>query len=234
MKRCAKVLALLGFLTVLPNDSYPVLAQSREPVDRILAVVDDDPILASEVRQIISLDIIDREPNEDDEAFFRRVLDLRIEQTLRFHEVDRFGFADVPIDAVEEELEKIRGDLGGEEALDRRLEEIGLSLQDLRQILARQVMVLIYVEERLGARVFVGLDDIQRYYDDVLTPDMIERGEAVPPIQEVREPIRALLREERMNEEFEKWTVDLRAQADIEDFFESRYSELPPLVHTID
>ena len=224
----------LSWISDTPSSATsPVQGQPRDPVDRILAVVDDDPILASEIRQIISLDIADREPNEDDEAFYRRVLDLLIEQKLRFHEVDRFGFADVPIAAVEEELEKIRRDLGGEEALQQRLEEVDLSLQDLRQILARQVMVLIYVEERLGARVFVGLDDIQQYYDDILVPDMVERGEPVPVIQEVREPIRALLREQRMNEEFETWTLNLRAQADIEDFFDSRYSELPPLVHAI-
>jgi peptidyl-prolyl cis-trans isomerase SurA len=233
MQRRGKLLAFLGFLTLLSGVSFPSLAQSREPVDRILAVVDDDPILASEIGQIISLKIVDRETNEDDKAFHRRVLDLMIDQKLRFHEVDRFGFADVPIDAVEEELEKIRRDLGGDNALEQSLKEVDLSIQDLRQILARQVMVLIYVEERLGARVFVGLDDIQQYYDDILVPDLVERGEPIPPIQEVREPIRALLREQRMNEEFETWTVNLRAEADVEDFFDSRYSELPPLVHTI-
>ena len=195
-------------------------------------MVDDDPILASEISQIISLDIVDREQGEDDETYHRRVLGLQIEEKLRFHEVDRFGFAEVPIEAVEDELAKLRDGLGGEAALEKRLVEADLSIQDLRQILARQVMVLIYVEERLGARVFVGLEDIQQYYDDILVPDLRERSEPVPPIQEVREAIRTLLREQRMNQEFESWTVELRSKADIEDFFDSRYSELPPVVHT--
>ena len=232
MQRRGKLQACFGFLTLVLGVSYPALSQTREPVDRILAVVDDDPILASEISQIISLDIVDREQGEDDETYYRRVLGLQIEEKLRFHEVDRFGFAEVPIEAVEDELAKLRDGLGGEAALEKRLVEADLSIQDLRQILARQVMVLIYVEERLGARVFVGLEDIQQYYDDILVPDLIERGEQVPPIQEVREAIRTLLREQRMNQEFESWTVELRAAADIEDFFDSRYSELPPIVHT--
>jgi hypothetical protein len=234
MQRCGKLHACFGFLILVLGISSPALSQTREPVDRILAVVDDDPILASEISQIISLDIVDREPGEDDETYHRRVLDLLIEEKLRFHEVDRFGFAEVPIEAVEDELAKLRDGLGGEAALEKRLVEADLSIQDLRQILARQVMVLIYVEERLGARVFVGLDDIQQYYDDILVPDLMKRGEPVPPIQEVREAIRTLLREQRKNQEFESWTVELRAEADIEDFFDSRYSELPPIVFTTD
>ena len=234
MLRRPQLLAFLGLASVLLPTNSVARAQSREPVDRILAVVDNDPILDSEIRQVISLDLVEREPNEDDESYRRRVLDQMIDQKLRFHEVDRFGFAEVPIDSVEKEVDRIRGDLGGEEALQARLDEVGLTVQDLRQILARQVMVLIYVEERLGARVFVGLEDIQQYYEEVLVPDLRQKRQTVPPIQEVREPIRALLREQRMNEEFEQWTLDLRADADIEDYFESSFSELPPVVHATD
>ena len=207
MRRRGLLVAFLGFLTLSAGPLFFVVAQTREPVDRILAVVDD-------------------------KALQRRILDLQIEQKLRFHEVDRFGFAEVPVDAVEDEVAKLRDQFGSEEAFEERLSEVGLTVQNLRQIFARQVMVLIYVEERLGARVFVGLEDIQEYYDNILVPESIEAGEAIPPIQQVREPIRALLREQRMNEEFEIWTVELRSKADIEDFFDSRYSELPEIVYS--
>ena len=232
MRQRGFFVAFLGFLALFVGPFFIAVAQTREPVDRILAVVDDDPILASEIRQIIQLEIVDREPGEDDKSYQRRILDLQIEQKLRFHEVDRFGFAEVPIEAVEEEVTKLREQFGSEEAFDDRLTEVGLTVQNLRQIFARQVMVLIYVEERLGARVFVGLEDIQEYYDTILVPESIEAGNKVPPIREVREPIRALLREQRMNEEFENWTVELRSNADIEDFFDSRYSELPDIVYS--
>ena len=91
-------------------------------------------------------------------------------------------------------------------------------------------MVLVYVDERLGARVFVGLDDIQTYYDEQLKPGLEASGKPIPPIQEVREPIRELLRQQRMTEELERWTFELRQAADIEDFFDSRYDELPPVI----
>lgn len=206
----------------------------RQPADRILAVVDDDPILASEVQQILSFGLVEPREDEDDRALQRRALDFLIEVRLRFHEVDRFGFAEVPIDAVDEQMESLRQRFGGEGEFRLQLEKLGLNEQGARQILARQVMVWVYVEERLGARVFVGLEDIQKYYDEILVPQLVEQGEPVPAIQEVREPIRTLLHEQLMNEELERWTTELLQQADVEDFFDSRYDSLPPVVFSTD
>jgi len=224
---------ILGAALCLPV-AATLPAQVRDPADRILAVVDDDPILASEVDQILSFGIIQAESEEDARAVRRRALDFLIEERLRFHEVDRFGFAEVPVEVVDEEFGKLEQRLGGAEELAAAIEELGLDEQGVRQVLARQVMVWVYVEERLGARIFVGLDDIREYYDESLVPQLVERGDSVPPVEEVREAIRTLLREQRMNEELERWTMELLQQADIEDYFDSDFDSLPPLVDTVE
>jgi len=203
---------------------------AKEPVDRVMAVVDEDPILASDVEQIIGLGLLPPAQEEGEEAYRRRILDLLIDQKLRFHEVDQFGFTQIPVDEVERQLAKIRDRFESPAAFNARLEELGLDEQGLRQVLARQFMVLIYVEERLGARVFVGLDEIQSYYDEVFVPELEARGESVPPVEEVREELRQVLREKRLNEEIERWTEELRQEADVVDHFDSRRGELPPLV----
>jgi len=113
------------------------------------------------------------------------------------------------------------------------MNELGLDEQGVRQVLARQVMVWVYVEERLGARIFVGLEDIRKYYDENLVPELEEKGNSVPPVQDVREAIRAVLREQRMNEELERWTIELLQNADIEDYFDSNYESLPPLIDSV-
>jgi hypothetical protein len=86
------------------------------------------------------------------------------------------------------------------------------------------------VEERLGARVFVSLDDISAYYHDVLAAEMKREGKPLPALDDVREKIRAVLREQRLLEEITRWTAELRRQADVVDFFDSVHSELPPVV----
>ena len=64
--------------------------------DRIVAVVDEDPILASEVDRAIILGLRQMNPGESDAAFRRRVLNELIADRLRLHEIDRFGLAQVP------------------------------------------------------------------------------------------------------------------------------------------
>lgn len=201
-----------------------------ELVDRILAVVDEDPILDSDLDQAIGIGLIAPEEGEAENDYRRRVLDLLIDQKVRFHEIDLFGFSEIPVAEVDRQFDQVREQFASDEAFAARLEEVGLDEQGLRQILARQMMVLIYVEERLGARVFVGLEEIQQYYHEVLVPELEENGQPVPPQQEVREEIRAVLREMLLNEEIERWTEQLRQEADIVDFFDSPREELPPLV----
>lgn len=226
------VIVLAGGLGL--SGSEITLAQEREPVDRILAVVDDDPILASEVEQVVAFGIVKPEEDEDERATQRRALDFLIEERLRFHEVDRFGFAEVPIDVVDGEFNRLQKSFGGSAKFDQALEKLGLDEQGARQVLARQVMVWIYVEERLGARIFVGLEDIRQHYDEEVVPQLVEQGNEVPPIEEVREPIRTLLREQRKNDELERWTTELLQQADIEDYFDSAFDTLPPIQTSIE
>jgi hypothetical protein len=199
-------------------------------VDRILAVVDEDPILDSDLDQAIGIGLIVPEEDEAENDYRRRVLDLLIDQKVRFHEIDLFGFSEIPVAEVNRQFAEVREQFDSDEAFADRLQEVGLDEQGLRQILARQLMVLIYVEERLGARVFVGLEEIQQYYNEVLVPELEESGQPIPPQQEVREEIRAVLREIRLNEEIDRWTEDLLQEADIVDYFDSPREELPPLV----
>jgi len=202
--------------------------------DRIVAVVDEDPILASDVERVIALGLANREPGEGQEAFRRRVLDGLIDQRLRAHEIDRFGLGQVDVKLVDEHVAEIRSRFESEEAFRRRLGGLALDLEGLRQLVARQLAVLEYVNERLAVRVFVTLDEINEYYEKVLVPQLQAQGARVPPIEEVREDIRELLREQRLNREVETWTEQLRREADVSRFPEEPKGPLPPVVETID
>jgi hypothetical protein len=196
----------------------PVGEDGATVVDRILAVVDEDPILESEVDQVVGLGLVEQEAEEPDEEYGRRILARLIDQRLRFHEIDRFGFAELPIDEVERQYESFRQRFDDSAQFSERLAELGLDEASLKQLVARQIMVLTYVEERLGPRVFVGVDDINAYYKDVLTPEMAATRQPLPPMPEVREQIRQVIRQQRLNEEIDRWTEELRQEADIEDY----------------
>src|SRR5690606_25304528 len=158
----------------------------------------------------------------------RRVLDGLIEQRLRLHEIGRFGFEDASFEDVETQFAALRGQFADDAALAVELERLGLTENDVRQLLSRQLAVLGYVEERLGPRVLVDADEIRRYYDEELAPRMAAESAPLPPIDEVREAIRAVLRERELNLEIERWTAELRAAADVVDLFDAPERPLPP------
>ena len=202
----------------------------RTLVDRIVAVVDEDPILLSDLRQVIALELAEERPQESEPERQRRVLDQLIEQRLRLHEVDRYDFSPPPGGEVDFQVAQIRERFASAEDFDRHLAEIGLDTDGLRYLLARQLRVLAYIEERLGPRIFIGLDDVRAYYDETLAPKAEREGVALPPFEAVREEVRAILREIRLNEEIERWTAELRERADIRDYLERPARELPPVV----
>jgi parvulin-like peptidyl-prolyl isomerase len=235
-----------GAVWLLAAALLPAAAPAQDPTppvpstapyelrDRIVAVVDEDPILASDVERVIALGLANREPGESQEAFSRRVLEGLIDQRLRAHEIDRFGLGQVDVKLVDEHVAEIRSRFESEEAFRRRLEELDLDLEGLRQLVARQLSVLEYVNERLAIRVFITLDEINEYYEKVLVPQLRAQGAPVPPIEEVREDIRELLREQRLNREVDTWTEQLRREADVSRFPEEPKGPLPPVVETID
>lgn len=235
---------MIPALLALALPTHPATAQAPAPpaatvrptpwpVDRILAVVDDDPILSSDVRQVIALGIVQANPGEEGRALWRRVLNLQIEQRLRIHDLDRFGFADVAPQEIEEAYAAVRAKFASDEAFLERLRQVGLTPDGLKQLVARQLVVYGYVEERLGARVFVSPDDVNAYYHDVLAAEMQRQNQPLPPLDDVRERIRGILREQRLNEEIARWTADLRRQADVIDYFDSVHATLPPVVFEV-
>ena len=106
--------------------------------------------------------------------------------------------------------------------------------EGLRLLVARQLRVLVYVEKRLGPRIFIDPGDIRRYYDSVVIPEMV-RSELEPPaLDAVRGQIRDLLSERELNEQIEVWTEELRLEADVLDTFDRGRAELPPIVERIE
>lgn len=202
-------------------------------VDRVVAVVDEDPILASDIERVVKLGLLAEDPGGNPADERRRALDLLIEQRLRLHEVDRFGFEETPLASLELQLEATRARFPTEEAFRAELVRLGLDESSLRQLLARELTVLAYVEERLGPRVFVSVDDITRYYNEELLPELQKDGAGpgdIPTLDSVREGIRAVLRERRLNDEIDRWTAGLRAKADVVDYLDQERRDLPPLV----
>jgi hypothetical protein len=210
------VLALLLLPTLLLNGDPPLTR-----LDRVVAVVDEDPILFSDLRRLVLLSSA-AVPADDDLVAWRPWLERAIDLRVRAHEVDRYGLGPAPRAEVDAEMARLGGTLAG----------AGVDRAELRRFVELQLRLVAYIDERLGPRVFVEESEIKAYYDDTLRAEMAARAASLPPLAEVDEAIRNVLRERALNREIENWSNDLRQEASIRDLLDLPLDlDLPPLVH---
>ena len=199
-------------------------------VDRLVAIVNEETILLSDLERMIGLGLVERRPGESDRDLLRRALDELIEHRLRLQEIERFGPSRPPLREVSRQVEEIRSRFASEEEFQDRLRELGLDEDGLRHLIGQQLAVLGYLEERLGPRVFVGEEEIEEYYRNRLRPELEAAGAEVPPLDEIRERIRHVVREQLLNHEVERWTRELRRRADVMDVLDGAEEDLPPII----
>lgn len=126
----------------------PVVDAQEDVLDRIVAVVDDEIILLSELKWQMQLELIQRrlDPDRMDDAWIRRME----REILRGMVADKIVLAKARADsivikpkdvddALNEQLEHLRRQAGSEKAYRAELEKEGLTERDLKRRLRKQI-----------------------------------------------------------------------------------------------
>jgi hypothetical protein len=185
-------------------------------IDRIAAVVDRQVITVSEVSQMVQLRFFPRTANTSDDDYRHDVLEALIAQALRYRDVERYGAADIPKDSIEARLREIAARFASPAEFAAAMQNAELTEEEVRALVKRQLQVEAYIQERFAPLIFVSNDEIASYYNGPWSAQRRLRGLAVPPLNDVREEIRALLRSDRLQSEVEQWTARLRARANVD------------------
>jgi hypothetical protein len=185
-------------------------------VDRIAALVDRQVVTVSEITQMVRLRFFPRDKSESDDDYRRNVLESLIAQSLRYRDVERFGAEDIPKDSIEARVQQLRERFASEAELQQALADSELTLDELQAIVKRQLQVEAYIQERFSPTIFVPLEDIETYYKTTWSTQRQERGLPIPPLNDVREEIRTILKANQLQREIDKWTGELRARANVD------------------
>jgi hypothetical protein len=170
-----------------------------ETIERIVAVVDERPLLLSDVRTLRAVRGL-AEPE---------ALEAAIDERLMYAEAARLPQADV---SREEEDKALALLLDTQPAL-----RTGVPEPDLRRLLRRQLAILKYVEFRFRPQVRVSDDEVRQAWEE----EQAGRP-AGPALEDEQETIRARLERRALDERVETWVKELRARADV------RYVGPPP------
>jgi peptidyl-prolyl cis-trans isomerase SurA len=189
---------------------------SAATVDRIAAVVDRQVLTVSEVNQLAEIRFFARTPGRSDDEYRHDILDALIAQTLRFRDVERFGVGEIPKESIEARLQEIMKRFPSQADFDKAMKRTELTPDEVRALIKRQLQVEAYIEERFSPLIFISNDEIDTYYQGPYSKQRREHGQAIPPVGEVREEIRARLKSSRLDTEIEKWTGQLRERANVD------------------
>jgi len=194
------------------------LAMPASPavVDRVAAVLDRQVLTVSEISQMVELRFFPREAKQSTDDYRRAVLEALIAQALRFRDVERFGAQDIPKDSIEARLREIVARFPTPADFDAAVVRAELTPDEVRALVKRQLQVEAYIQERFAPMIFVSTEEIETYYNGPWSAQRRARGLSVPPLNEVREEIRALLKSSRLTEEIDRWTTELRARANVD------------------
>lgn len=200
--------------------AFALAALSRwgtaEPIDRIAAIVDDQVITTSEVRQLAGIRLLPTLPGESDDAYLARTLDDLINQTIRYRDVQRFGIEPVTPSAIDARIAAIARHFDSPEEFQEALTGSGMAMGELRARLTRRLDVERHIEESFAPLVFVSLDEIDRYYYEIWLPERLARDLPRVAVADVRDELRSTLRAARLAEEVDRWTAQLRGRANID------------------
>ena len=185
-------------------------------LDRISAVIDRQVITLSEVNQMVAIRFFPRISGHSDDDYRHEVLESLIAQALRYRDVERFGGQDIPKDSIEARLTEITSRFASPAEFAAAVASVELTMDEVRALVKRQLQVEAYIQERFSPLVFIPNEEIETYYRGPWSEQRRKRGLAIPPLNQVKEEIRSLLKSERLQSEIEKWTAQLRARANVD------------------
>ena len=200
--RLSRTLAVGSWLLAV----VPVCAVT---VDRVAARIDQQVLTVSEINQMAQIRFF---PNNDPQ----QILESLIAQALRFRDVERFGAQDIPKDSIETRLQEIERRFASPAEFTAAVQRSELTLDEVRALVKRELQVEGYIQERFAPMIFVSNEDIEAMYNGAWSQQRRQRGLAIPPLSEVREEIRTLIRSRQLQTEIDKWTAQLRARANVD------------------
>jgi len=213
MRRAIIILVLLLATAGAPRAfGSSATPQSARVVDRIVAHIEDDIILESQVRELGAFQqLVDGHAESDD-----KLLEELIEQWMVETEATASHFPQPAQSEVDRELTRLRDHFANPESYSSRLNELGLSPAQVRQMLSRQIYVERYVDYKFRPSVQIEPADIDAYYQKQLLPELAKKNQPAPHRAEVDEQIRELLIQRGITDLTVKWLEDTKSRLKIE------------------
>jgi hypothetical protein len=185
---------------------------AQETIDRIVARVENDIILLSEVRGLSQYQWFLDGKTETDAAVLDRLIDQWVVRT----EADTARFPHPTEAEIARDFERLKKSFATPEEFEARKKQAALNDAELRAFLAAQLYLSSYLDSRFRPSVQVDPKAIQDFYESGVVPRAKARGQEPPTLEAARETIQETLIQMGINEQADRWLKESRARLHVE------------------
>jgi hypothetical protein len=194
------------------------VASAQEVVDRIVAKVDTEIILLSDVRDLQRYQLFVDGKAESDQDALNRLLDQWIVRS----EAKAALFSQPSQDDVSRSLERLKRSFSSPEAFDERKKQTGLTDEDIERMLRAQLYLSNYLDSRFRASIQIDEKDIENFYQTRIVPRAESRGQTPPTLDAARGFIQEALVQRAINEQSERWLKESRSRLRVENLLDEK------------
>jgi parvulin-like peptidyl-prolyl isomerase len=206
------ILVFAGALLAL--GAVPLPAQ--ELIDRIVARVENDIILLSEVRALGRYQQLVEGKSESEAQILERLIDQWIVRS----EADTAQFPHPSEEDVARGVERVEKSFTSPEEYVARRKQTGLTDTDVRKMVAAQLYLSNYLDSRFRPSVQIGPKDVEDFYQKAVIPRAQARGQAPPSLDVARDYIQEALVQRSITEQADRWLNESRARVKVDKFLD--------------
>jgi hypothetical protein len=189
-----------------------VLAQpsprAQQVIDRMVARVENDIILLSDIRLLSRYQLLVDGKSESDAEILNRLIDqwiVRNEATV--------ARTPKPSEAeIDRGLQRLQQSFDSKDDYEARRKLAGLSEAGVRRLTADQLYLNNYLDSRFRPSVQVNEQSIEAFYQNALLPRAKARGQNPPSLDTAHDYIQEALVQQGINEQADSWLNESRAR----------------------
>jgi len=201
----------------------PVSTTQGEALDRVVAIVNGDLVLESDVdeeRRMASLQVY-RDPSGDYSR--ERAVERLIDRTLILQQAKLQQEAPITDDAVNAELTTLRKDIPAckqykcetQEGWERFLKENGFTEKELVTRWRERMEVLRYIDIRFRNGIQITPAERRTYYEQTMLPEYEKQHVKAPLLDTMSDRVDEVLLQQRVTNLLSDWLKSLRAQGSV-------------------
>ena len=185
---------------------------AQEVIDRIVARVENDVILLSDLRNLERYQLLVDGKQESDGL----ALDRLVDQWIVRSEADASRFPQPTAAEVDRGLQRLRDSFDSPAEYEARRKASGLTESEIRSLMASQLYLGNYLDSRFRPSARIEPQQIEDFYNSALVPRAKARGQQPPTLDASRDAIQEALTQQAITEQANQWLKESRSRLHVE------------------